>query len=88
MVKRVVVNLNGITIAYMMGTLNAFLAVLLSFGVTITEAQTAAVVGFMNAALVTLAHVAHRLGESENQMRNTPAAAPPTAPPTSPRSIA
>jgi hypothetical protein len=79
-VKRVVVNLNGITIAYMMGTLNAFMAVLLSFGVTITQAQTAAVVAFVNAALVTLAHVAHRLGESENQQRNTPAAPQPAAP--------
>lgn len=66
MVKTLTANFNGITMAYAMGAVNALLAVLLAFGVTMTDQQTAAIVGFVNAALVILAHVGHRLGEAIN----------------------
>jgi phosphotransferase system glucose/maltose/N-acetylglucosamine-specific IIC component len=78
-VKRVVVSLNGISIAYMMGVVNAALAMLLAFGITLTFPQQASIVTFVNAALVLLAHLSHRLGEAENNLKASPAV-PPTPP--------
>lgn len=80
MIKSLTANFNGITMAYAMGLVNALLAVLLAFGVTLSDQQTAAIVGFTNAALVILAHVGHRLGEALTAQHPAPVATP-AAPP-------
>lgn len=64
-VKRVVRGLNGISIAYMMGLANSALALLSAFGVNLTEEQQAAITGFVNAFLVVIVHVSHRVGEEQ-----------------------
>ena len=65
MVARLAKNFNGITMAYVMGLANALLSVLLAFGVTMSLQQQSAVVAFVNAFLVILAHFGHRLGEAQ-----------------------
>lgn len=62
-VRRTAVNFNGITIAYLMGTVNAVLAALVAFGVHMNDSQQVAVAGLVNAALILGIHLAHRLGE-------------------------
>lgn len=79
MIKTLTANFNGITMAYAMGLVNSLLAVLLAFGVTLSDQQTAAIVGFTNAALVILAHVGHRLGEALSTQHPTPVATPAPA---------
>ncbi len=64
---RAVANFNGITIAYAMGLVNSLLAVLTSFGVPLKPGQQAAVTAFVNAALIVLAHVGHRVGEQHER---------------------
>lgn len=76
MVVRFVTTLNGISIAYVMGLVNALLAILLSFGVNMNETQTASIVTFVNASFVLLAHVSHRNGE----IHPTPASITPGEP--------
>jgi hypothetical protein len=71
--------MNGISIAYMMGLLNACLAMMLAFGLTLTVQQQATVVAFVNAALVLLAHLSHRLGENESNLKMSPAQTPTDA---------
>jgi len=63
MVRTIVANFNGITMAYLMGLVNALLALLLAFGVPLTDTQDAAIVSFANAAMIVVAHLGHRLGE-------------------------
>lgn len=73
MVKSLVSNLNGITIAYIMAVVNAMLSMLLAFGLNLTVQEQASIVAFVNAALVALAHISHRLGEHESSMKASPA---------------
>jgi len=63
-VTAVAVNLNGISIAYIMAVPNALFAVLIAFGMHITPEQAAALDGLLNAMLVLTIHVAHRVGEA------------------------
>jgi len=62
--RKIAVNLNGITIAYVMGLTNAVLACLLAFGVHLTDVQVGAIATLVNAALVLAIHVGHRVGEA------------------------
>lgn len=78
MVTRLAANFNGITMAYAMGLVNALLGVLIAFGVTITDQQAAAIIGFVNAAMIVAAHVGHRLGEQSPTQH--PGAQAPAAP--------
>lgn len=66
MIIRAVTQLNGISIAYVMALINSGFAVLLAFGAPLTDTEKSSVVGFLNAALVLLAHFSHRLGEANN----------------------
>lgn len=68
---RLIDSLNGVTIAYAMGVVNAALAMLFAFGVSMTQDQRGYVSAFVNAALVLVAHVSHSQAK-----RN----APPTPP--------
>lgn len=52
-------NINGVAMAYAMGFVNAGMALVISFGVNLTEGQQAGIFGFVNAGLVLVAHVAH-----------------------------
>lgn len=51
--------LNGVSVAYAVGLTNALLTLLFAFGFTISGDQRAAITGFVNAALVFTAHIAH-----------------------------
>lgn len=61
-------SLNGITIAYAMGLVNALLGLLFSFGVTLNNDQRSYIVAAINAALVFVAHVSHQV--ATKQVRN------------------
>lgn len=61
--RKAAVTMNGITVAYMMGLVNAVLATLLAFGVNITVGEQAALAGLVNASLILAVHLSHRLGE-------------------------
>lgn len=50
---------NGLTLAYVVALINAGLALLVSFGLTLTLEQNAAIVAFVNAAVVVAARVLH-----------------------------
>lgn len=63
MVASIVQNLNGISIAYLMGLTNSLFAVLIAFGVPLSDAREAALDAFVNAAMIVLMHIGHRLGE-------------------------
>lgn len=58
------VNLNGISIAYAIGFVNATMALVASFGISLDPTQRAAIVVFVNSALVLAIHLAHRVGEA------------------------
>lgn len=56
-VARMIANLNGVAVAYAVGATNAFMSLLFSFGVNLSDAQRASIVTFVNAALVLVAHL-------------------------------
>lgn len=56
--------LNGISIAYVMGVANAGFALLTAYGITLTTDETAATLAFLNAVLILVSHMAHRVGEA------------------------
>lgn len=62
-VRRIAVSMNGIGVAYLVGFFNACLAVIVSFGVQLTDTQQVAIATVVNAALVLGIHLAHRVGE-------------------------
>lgn len=64
MISKAAENLNGISIAYAMGLVNAAMACAIAFGVHMNDTQIAAVVGLVNTALVLAVHVGHRVGEA------------------------
>jgi len=53
-----IANLNGVAVAYAVGATNAFMSLLFSFGVNLSDTQRAAIVTFINTALVLVAHLA------------------------------
>lgn len=73
-------NFNGITIAYVMGLVNAVLALLLAFGINLTPSETGSITALVNAAFVLIAHSTHRVGEVERDRLYQPPAPPPDAP--------
>lgn len=62
--RKIAVNLNGITIAYVMGLTNALLVCVMAFGVHLNDIQRTAIAGLVNAALVLAIHLGHRIGEA------------------------
>jgi len=48
-----------VAMAYIMGFVNAGLALVISFGVNLTQPQEAGIVGFVNTGLVLVAHVSY-----------------------------
>ncbi len=50
---------NGLTLAYVVAFTNAALALVISFGVSLDSGQQAAIVGFVNAAIMLAARVLH-----------------------------
>lgn len=50
---------NGLTLAYTVAFVNATLALLIAFGLAITQGQQAAIVAFVNAAILLAARVLH-----------------------------
>lgn len=62
--RRVAVTFNGISIAYVIGFVNACMAVVNAFGLHLDDTQRVAIVGLVNAALVLAIHMAHRVGEA------------------------
>jgi len=63
-VRKAAVNLNGVSIAYIMGTVNAALALLVSFGVGLNNSQVASITALINAAMILTVHMSHRVGEA------------------------
>ncbi len=57
--------MNGVSMAYTIGLVNALLSLLLAFGVSLDSDQRAALVSFVNAALVLTAHVAHAMANRQ-----------------------
>ncbi len=55
--------MNGISVAYLMGFVNAALATVAAFGVNLNDVQRVAVASLVNASLVLAIHLAHRIGE-------------------------
>lgn len=64
MIRTAAINLNGISIAYVMGFVNALLACLLAFGVHLSDTEIASVAGLINAGMVLAVHFGHRVGEA------------------------
>lgn len=64
MITKAAVTFNGITIAYVMGLVNAVFACLLAFGVSLTDAEIASVSALINAAMILAVHFGHRVGEA------------------------
>jgi hypothetical protein len=90
-ITKLATNLNGITIAYVMGLANAVLACLLAFGVHLTDTQTGALAAVVNAVLILAVHVGHRVGEATasgaahiQSVKSTTAQTEEHAPPESP----
>lgn len=85
-VVKFVTTLNGISIAYVMGVVNAGLGLLLAFGVNLNDQQQSYIVTFVNACLILLAHVSHRNGEvhptPSSYVGSTPTVSPVTDAPT------
>lgn len=63
-ISKAAVTFNGISIAYVMGFVNAVFACLLAFGITLTDAQIASVSALINAAMILAVHFGHRIGEA------------------------
>ena len=64
LIKAAALNLNGISIAYIMGLVNALLACLLAFGVHLDDQEIASLVALINAGLILAVHIGHRVGEA------------------------
>ena len=58
--SKAITELNGISVAVVMGVVNAGLAMLLSFGVNLSESQAGTIQAFVNALLVMVVAVAHQ----------------------------
>lgn len=71
MITKAAANLNGITIAYAIGLVNIALALIVSFGVHLTQEQRGYLVAFINGALVLVVHISHRVGEATNSGATT-----------------
>jgi len=54
-----ITGLNGISVALTMGVVNSGLALLLSFGLNVSDTQAGAIQAFVNALLVMVAAAAH-----------------------------
>lgn len=65
-VTKAALNLNGISIAYIMGVANAAFACLVAYGITLTDAEIGSTMILLNAVLILVAHVGHRVGEATN----------------------
>ncbi len=52
-------NINGVAIALGYAVVNSSLALLIAFGLKLTQDETAAVLAFVNNALVLVAYIAH-----------------------------
>jgi hypothetical protein len=50
---------NGLTLAYTVALINTLLALLIAFGATVTNEQQAAIMAFVNAAVLLSARVLH-----------------------------
>lgn len=71
MVRRAAVNLNGISVAYVMGFFNALFGLLVVFGVHLNDAQIGAITALLNASLIAAVHFGHRIGEATASGRST-----------------
>ena len=65
---RVVGSINGVALAYAMGLTNAAMALVISFGVSLSETQQASIFAFVNAALVLVAHVSHNAAKRTKEV--------------------
>ena len=82
MIRVAAINLNGISIAYVMGIVNAALALTVSFGVDLTAEQQGYLAAIVNGLLILVVHVSHRVGEAtasgsaaaKSQIANEPVA--------------
>jgi len=52
-------NINGVAVALGYAVVNSCLALLIAFGLTLTHDETAAILAFVNNALVLVAYIAH-----------------------------
>jgi len=52
-------NINGVSVALAYAAVNSCLALLLAFGVKLTQDEAAAVLAFVNNALVLVAYISH-----------------------------
>lgn len=52
-------SINGVAIALVYAVINSCLALLLAFGVTLTNNESAAVLAFVNNSLVLVAYISH-----------------------------
>lgn len=64
--RKVAVTMNGISIAYVLGFVNAVLAAINAFGLNLNDTQRVAVVGLVNAGMVLAIHLSHRIGEAQS----------------------
>lgn len=71
-------DLNGISVSLVMGVVNAGLAMLLSFGVSISVVQAGSIQAFVNVLLVLVASVAHKAATNA-KTKAPPIVTPPAA---------
>lgn len=57
---------NGQSFGYVVAAVNALLGLVIAFGITISPEQQAAIIGFVNAALVAIVHVVKMPTEEEH----------------------
>lgn len=83
MVTTMAQKFNGITVAFLMGGVNALFGVLTAFGVTLSDTEISALDAFVNFALVLGIWIAHRVGEvhATEKIAAAPAAPVSTPPP-------
>ena len=64
MVRRTAANLNGISVAYLIGLINTALANVNAFGVHLNGEQTGTLAAILNGSIVLTVHLSHRVGEA------------------------
>ncbi len=64
--------LNGVTVAYVIGLANAVLALVVAFGVNLTETQQGTITALVNAFLVLVAHASYAQAKHTKQVIPAP----------------
>lgn len=68
----VLTSMNGVLVVYVMGLVNAVLALVVSFGVHLNETQQGTIVATVNALMILVAHATHSNAKRTKQVIPSP----------------